>query len=141
MALNLLLEKSIFLFMIFLYSILTAFIFNFTSVNEIPYSALETAFTANNATEIVTLGKDKILLNILGNEGAYSHSQATLVLKDFFNKKAGTSFKFIFKGKETAEGSFAIGTYASKTEVFRITIQFKKILSDFKIESLTIEKA
>ena len=111
--------------MVFLYSILTAFIFNFTSVNEIPYSALETAFTANNATEIVTLGKDKILLNILGNEGAYSHSQATLVLKDFFNKKAGTSFKFIFKGKETADGSFAIGTYASKTEVFRITIQFK----------------
>ena len=127
--------------MVFLYSILTAFIFNFTSVNEIPYSALETAFTANNATEIVTLGKDKILLNILGNEGAYSHSQATLVLKDFFNKKAGTSFKFIFKGKETADGSFAIGTYANKTEVFRITIQFKKILSDFKIESLTIEKS
>ena len=127
--------------MVFLYSIITAFIFNFTSVNEIPYSALETAFTANNATEIVTLGKDKILLNILGNEGAYSHSQATLVLKDFFNKKAGTSFKFIFKGKETADGSFAIGTYSSKTEVFRITIQFKKILSDFKIESLTIEKS
>ena len=127
--------------MVFLYSIITAFIFNFTSVNEIPYSALETAFTANNATEIVTLGKDKILLNILGNEGAYSHSQATLVLKDFFNKKAGTSFKFIFKGKETADGSFAIGTYANKTEVFRITIQFKKILSDFKIESLTIEKS
>jgi hypothetical protein len=124
-----------------LYTIFVAFLLNLNSTSEIPYSALENAFTENNSRDIVALGKDKILLNILGNEGAYSHSQATLILKDFFVKKPGVSFKFIFKGKETAEGSFAIGTYASKTETFRITIQFKKINSDFKIESLTIEKA
>ena len=123
-----------------LYTIFVAFLLNLNSTSEIPYSALENAFTENNPHDIVALGKDKILFNILGNEGAYSHSQATLILKDFFVKKPGISFKFIFKGKETAEGSFAIGTYASKTETFRITIQFKKINSDFKIESLTIEK-
>jgi len=127
--------------MAFLYSFLTLFIFTFNSPSEIPYSELETAFNSNNANSITVLGKDKILLNILGNEGAYSQSQASLVLKDFFTKKPGTSFKFIFKGKETSEGSFAIGTYVSKTESFRITIQFKKINTDFKIESLTIEKS
>ena len=62
-------------------------------------------------------------------------------LKDFFNKKPNSSFKFIFKGKETPEGSFAIGNYVSKGESFRVTIQFKKNGIDFKIESLTIEKA
>ena len=127
--------------MIFLYSFLTAFVFNFYEISEIPYSSLENAFSENNAQEIVKLGKDKILLNILGNEGAYSHSQATLVLKDFFTKKPGLAFKFIFKGKETTEGSFSIGTYTSKSESFRITIQFKKINNEFKIESLTIEKS
>ena len=126
----------------YIYSILTSFlVFLNTTTTEIPYSAIENAITSNNASEFVTFGKEKILLNILGNEGVYSASQATLVLRDFFTKKPGDSFKFIFKGKETSEGSFAIGTYLCKSENFRFTIQFKKIGLNFKIESLTIEKS
>lgn len=125
----------------FLFSLLSTFLFTFNlTVKDIPYSTLEEAFSSNNANQIVELGKEKILLNILGNEGAYSQSQATLVLKDFFTKKPGTSFRFIFKGKESSDGSFCIGTYLSKSEIFRITIQFKRINNEFKIESLTIEK-
>lgn len=108
--------------------------------SDIPYSNIEKAFSTSDAGDIVAFGKDKILLNILGKEGAYSQSQAQLILKDFFTKKPSTSFKFIFKGKESSDGSFAIGTYVSKSEEFRITIHFKKIGADFKIESLIIEK-
>lgn len=122
------------------YSILTTFILSLSSQGEIPYSTLEKAFSSNDANAVVAVGKEKILLNILGKEGAYSKSQAGLMIKDFFTKKPGNSFKFIFKGKESAEGSFAIGTYESKGESFRVTIHFKKEGSDFKIESLTIEK-
>ncbi len=126
----------------YIYSILTSFlVFLNTTTNEIPYTAIEDAISTNNSIEFVAFGRDKILVNILGNEGVYSHSQAALVIKDFFSKKPGNNFKFIFKGKETSEGSFAIGTYTSKTESFRFTIQFKKINTDFKIESLTIEKS
>ena len=125
----------------YIYSFLTSFIvFLNTSTNDIPYSSIENAISTNNAIEIVSFGKDKILLNILGNEGVYSQSQASLVLKDFFIKKTCNTFKFTFKGKETNEGSFAIGNYNTKNENFRITIQFKKLNSEFKIESLTIEK-
>jgi hypothetical protein len=123
----------------YFYIFLTTMTFLFNTT-EIPYSNLELAFSENKPNTIVALGKDKILINVLGSEGAYSQSQAALVLKDFFEKKPGTSFKLIFKGKETTEGTFAIGTYVSKNETFRITIQFKKINTDFKIESLTIEK-
>ena len=119
---------------------MTSLIISLTIQGEIPYSTLEKAFSSNDANAIVAVGKDKILLNILGKEGAYSKSQAGLVLKDFFTKKPGNTFKFIFKGKESSEGSFAIGTYDSKGESFRVTIHFKKEGSDFKIESLTIEK-
>lgn len=107
----------------------------------VPYDAIDKAFETNNAQEISTLGKDKILINILGKEGIYSQSQASLVLKDFFSKKPGNSFDFYFKGKESSEGTFGIGTYESKGEKFRVTIHFKKINNAFKIESLTIEKA
>lgn len=127
-------------FMGLIYSFLTSLIISLTIQGEIPYTSLEKAFTSNDASGIVAEGKDKILLNILGKEGAYSKSQAGLVLKDFFTKKPGNTFKFIFKGKESSEGSFAIGTYESKGESFRVTIHFIKEGSDFKIESLTIEK-
>ena len=127
-------------FMSFLYVFITSIFLSLNIQSEIPYSTIEKAFVSNDASSIIGLGKDKILLNVLGKEGAYSASQANLVLKDFFTKKPGSSFKFIFKGKETSDGSFAIGNYESKLEIFRVTIHFKKINSDFKMESLTIEK-
>lgn len=107
---------------------------------SIPYTSIEKAFTSSNAADISGLGKEKILLNVLGKEGAYSKSQANLVLKDFFTKKPCSTFKFIFKSKESTDGSFAIGNYESKAETFRITIHFKKDGSSFLIESLAIEK-
>lgn len=127
--------------MTFLYVFFTSILLSLTVQSDIPYSSIEKAFISNDAGNIVSLGKDKMLINILGKEGAYSQSQANLVLKDFFTKKPGSSFKFIFKGKESADGSFAIGTYESKAESYRVSIHFKKIGSDFKIESLIIEKS
>ena len=108
--------------------------------SDVPYSSIEKAFNANNASEIVAHGKEKILLTVLGKEGAYSKSQASLVLKDFFTKKPDGTFKFIFKSKESTDGSFAIGNYECKSETFRVTIHFKKESGAYKIESMTIEK-
>jgi hypothetical protein len=126
--------------MSFLYAVLTSIVLVFTGQTEIPYVSVEKAFAAGNAAEIIAMGKDKMMLNVLGKESVYSKSQATMVLKDFFTKKPVVSFKFVFKGKEIAEGSYAIGNYESKGESFRVTVQFKKFSSDYKIESLSIEK-
>ena len=125
---------------------LLLFLFLFISLSvysqgSIPYAKIERAFKMNQAKEIVSFGKDKMLVSILGKEGVYSKSQAILVLGDFFNRKPGDKFKFHFKSKESADGSFAIGKYFSKGEEFRITIHFKKMGDSFKIESLTIERA
>lgn len=127
--------------MSFVYSIIIAVICSFSYQSEIPYATIEKAFLTANPTEIIELSKDKMLLSVMGKEGAYSHSQATLVLRDFFTRKPVNSFKFNFKGKENKEGSFAVGTYVSKTENFRVTIHFKKEGEAYKIESLTIEKS
>jgi hypothetical protein len=108
--------------------------------SDIPFVAVDRAFNAKNSSEIVAISKDKILLSIEGKEGAYSHQQAIMVLKDFFTKHADATFKYTFKGKASSDGTFAIGTFENKTDHFRITIQFKKIGSEFKIERLTIEK-
>jgi hypothetical protein len=112
----------------------------FTIQSEIPYSNVEKAFASGHASAITAMGKERMMLTILGKESVYSQSQATMVLKDFFTKKPAVAFKFVFKGKETEEGSYAIGNYESKSESFRVTVQFKKMSTDYKIESLTIEK-
>ena len=123
-----------------IYTILTSIVLSF-GLADVPYPAIEKAFETNNPNEIVKLGKSKILINILGKEGVYSQSQASLVLKDFFSRKPGSKFDFYFKGKESSEGTFAIGNYISRGEEFRVTIHFKKLSGVFKIESLTIEKS
>jgi Domain of unknown function (DUF4783) len=123
----------------FIYSILTV-LFLSGSATDVPYSSVETAFKTGNAKGLVALGKDKILINVLGNEGVYSKSQATLVLKKFFTKNPAKSFSYVHKGKGSSEGSFAIGKYISGSQEFRVTIHFKKVSGAFKIESLAIEK-
>ena len=123
----------------FIYSFLTVFLLSLNLASDIPYTELEQAFSNGNAQAISSMGKEKMLISILDKEGAYSQSQATQVLKDFFTKKPVSSFKFTFKGKETSDGSFAIGEYVSKQDNFRVTVQFKKLNQQFKIERLTIE--
>ena len=107
----------------------------------VPYAEIEQAFENNSSADIAKLSKDKVLINIMGKEGVYSKSQAALVLKDFFQKNPGNSFDFFFKGKETNEGTFAIGKYTSKAGEFRVTIHFKNISGAFRIESLAIERS
>lgn len=123
-----------------LYAILSMLVLNLSSGTEIPYASIESAFAAGDAAKIVSYGKDKMIVNVEDKEGAYSQSQAAQVLKEFFTRKPATAFHFSFKGKETDEGTFAIGTYQTKSESFRVTIKWKKIGADFRIETITIEK-
>lgn len=122
-----------------LYTFLTSIILSLNMTGDVPYDMIEKAFEANDAKAISVMGKSKVLINILGKEGVYSQSQASLVLKDFFTRKPGSSFDFFFKGQESSDGTFAIGNYKSDSGAFRVTIHFKKIDAKFRIESLTIE--
>ncbi|MFA7273202.1 MAG: DUF4783 domain-containing protein [Crocinitomicaceae bacterium] len=124
--------------MSYFYLLLASLVLSFSGA-DIPHNELEKAFNANDAKAIVELSKEKVLLNVLGNEGAYSQSQANIVLKDFFSKQPNGKFSFIFKGKEADSGTFSIGNYVSKGTTFRVTFHFKKIGSVFRIETLTIE--
>lgn len=109
-----------------------------TTTSDIPYGALEKAMESNDAKSIINLGTEKVLLNILGKEGAYTQSQAQLILSDFFTKKPKGAFSFIFRGKETSDGIFAVGNYVVRSESFRTTFHFRTIKSESKLESLTI---
>ncbi|MCR9172963.1 MAG: DUF4783 domain-containing protein [bacterium] len=106
---------------------------------DAPYSSVQSAFKSGSASSLASMCKDKCLINILDEERVYSTSQATQVLKSFFEKNPPSSFSFIHKGSDSSEGAFGIGTYYSKGNEFRVTVHFKKISGSFKIESISIE--
>lgn len=124
----------------FIYVFLTSFLLSFHAAEGVPYAKVESAIEKNDSKQLVAIGKEKILINILGTEGVYGHSQAILVLKDFFTKNVGSEFTFTFKGTPTSEGAFAIGNYISSGKTFRFTIHFKKNGENYQVESLSIEK-
>lgn len=122
------------------YAVLTSILLSVYPNQNVPYSGIEDAIEKNDSKRIVDMSKQKIMINVLGSEGVYGHSQAVLILKDFFAKNPGNKFDFTFKGKATTEGVFAIGNYNSRKSTYRVTVHFKKNTGDYKLESFTIEK-
>lgn len=110
-----------------------------SSISQAPFSSIKTAFEKKDAAKIGELCNSKVLIDILGKEQAYSKAQATIVLKDFFKSHPTTSFKIIFEGKETKEGSFAIATLMSQSKKYRVSIHMKQMSGGYKIASLSIE--
>ncbi|MES2589777.1 MAG: DUF4783 domain-containing protein [Bacteroidota bacterium] len=123
----------------FMFALVSFVMLTFGS-KDVPYSEIEYAFLTKDATSVSKLGNDKLMISLFDKESVYSNQQAALVLKDFFVKYPVNSFKFIFKGKENQDGSFAIASYESKNGNIRITFHFKKIDSLFKIVRMNFEK-
>jgi hypothetical protein len=124
----------------FLLALASFFILTFGMKADVPYSDIEYAFSTKNADAVAKMGNDKLMISLFDKENVYSNQQAALVLKDFFAKYPVTSFKFIFKGKENNDGSYAISNYESKSEKIRITFYFKKFDASYKIVRLNFEK-
>jgi hypothetical protein len=105
---------------------------NFPS--DIPYASIQRSMEINDAKTIVHMGKDKLSLNVQGKESVYPIAQAEMILQSFFTKYPKGSFVFKFKGKESGEDNYTVGTYTSKGESFRSTFHFRT----GKLESLSI---
>ena len=106
--------------------------------NESENAKIESAFNSQNASTIISYGKEYVLLNVLDKEGAYNHAQAEVILQDFFDKNPGGTFSYTFKGKESEESVFCMGQYALKNDKFKVSMQFEKIKSAYQFRSLTI---
>lgn len=125
--------------MSYIYIFLLGLFTGIFGTSEIPHTELERAFNSNDAAKIIEYTKEKVLITIDGNEGAFNQAQAKLILKDFFSKNPNGTFSFIFKGKPADSGTFSIGTYETKSKSYRITLHFKKSGNDFLAESINIE--
>lgn len=94
----------------------------------------------NNAKEVATYFNSSVELNIENNEGVYSKTQAEMVLKNFFGKHPCSNFEITHRAKSYGNNSFAIGSYASASGNYRVTIYVKELNGKNLIHEMKFEK-
>lgn len=114
------------------------FIIGFLFPLDLPYSQIEKSFEANNSEYIISNCEEIVLLDLEGDEGIYNHSQATMVLNDFFKNYPKGDFEYTFQGKNSDEEIFSMASYQVLTNKFTVLFSFSK--EENKIESIRISK-
>lgn len=114
------------------------FIFGLLYPLDLPYTEIEKSFEANNSEYIISNCEEIVLLDLEGDEGIYNHSQATMVLNEFFNDYPKGNFEYTFQGKNSDEEIFSVASYQVLTNKFTVLFSFSK--EENKIESIRISK-
>ena len=114
------------------------FIIGFLLPLDLPYSQIEKSFEANNSEYIISNCEEIVLLDLEGDEGIYNHSQARMVLNDFFKDYPKGDFEYTFQGKNSDEEIFSVASYQVLTNKFTVLFSFSK--EENKIESIRISK-
>lgn len=114
------------------------FIIGFLFPLDLPYSQIEKSFEANNSEYIISNCEEIVLLDLEGDEGIYNHSQARMVLNDFFKDYPKGDFEYTFQGKNSDEEIFSVASYQVLTNKFTVLFSFSK--EENKIESIRISK-
>lgn len=105
------------------------------SLNTTIINALKTG----NATELSKFMDNSIDLSIPENEGMYSKTQGTIILKTFFFKNKPSDFKVLNSGDAKNNTHYAIGTLDTVNGQYRVYILYKEINSRSTIVELRIE--
>ena len=105
---------------------------------DLPYTEIENSFENNNSDFIISNCEEMVLMELEGNEGIYNHSQATMVLNDFFQNYPKGDFEYSFQGKKSDEEIFSLASYSVSLSKFTVLMSFSKL--DNKIESIRISK-
>lgn len=79
-------------------------------------------------------------LTLTNNEGTYSKTQATLILKDFFANQPVKTYVVNHKGSSDSGSLYMIGTYSTGIQNFRTYILIKKIEGTYFIQQIQFEK-
>lgn len=96
-------------------------------------------FKTSNSREISEHFSSLIEMNILSEENEYSKAQAELILRDFFSRNRPTSVKIIHRLNSSSNFKFAVLSYQTEKEKFRISISLMSDGEKFLIKLIRIE--
>jgi hypothetical protein len=110
---------------------------SFTTGSEM--SEIVNAIKTGNAKNISTFFDNTVDINVKGNKGSFSKSQAQVILNEFFATNKAQSFTVIHTGTSGAS-QFCIGKLKTQKGNFRTTLTLiqkanKQILQAIKFEN------
>lgn len=102
-------------------------------------SEISKAIQNNDAKTLATFFNTTVELDMLGEEGNYSKTQAEQIIKKFFTTYPVSSYKVIHTGNAKDGSSFEIGTVVSKGSEFRTYLLLKGTGAAQKIFQFRVE--
>ena len=104
-------------------------------------SGFTSALNSANTDAMSSYFFSSIDLTLPDDEGTYSKTQASMILRSFFKKNPPKGFTVKQSGTSNDGSRFTIGNYSSNNgKTFRILFLVKKIGSDYKVHLLEIEQ-
>lgn len=95
----------------------------------------------HDAVTIIEHMNDPIEIKIDEKKGIYSHSQAKILISNFFERHPFTSFTKNHTSQSGANEFSVIGTYKSKNSTFSLYFLLKKSGEVYRIYQFYIEKS
>ncbi len=103
-----------------------------------PFDKIGQAIEKGNATALSAYFDKNVELTLPENEGIFSKTQASQLMKDFFARNKPVEFKLMHKGGSEKSAMYGIGELRSEKGKFRVYIFLKKSEGAFKIQQLKV---
>lgn len=98
------------------------------------------AIESGSSSELASFFDSSISMNVNGQQGEYSKSQAEIILRDFFKKNPSQGFALIFQNENPGSLSTYIGEFASNQGKYNVFIKVSQNGSGVRIYSLDFVK-
>lgn len=108
--------------------------------NETQIDPIVSAIEAGSSSDLARFFNPSISLNINGQQGDYSKTQAELVLKEFFKKNPPLGFALVFKNENTNSHRTYVGEYSGESGRFKVFIKASQVEDSLKVYSLDFVK-
>lgn len=128
-------KKLIYIFPVLLLCVFTTISFSSGDVLD----DVATAIRSGKSADVAAFFDTNIDLTILEQEGNYSHAQAEIVLKDFFQKNPVHAFTLVHRGSSGTDAQFGIGTLQSASSL-RVYYLLKPHDGKMLIQTLSFEQ-
>ncbi len=101
---------------------------------------ISSSINTGNSSKISAHFAANVELSIPGNEGTFSKSQATVILRNFFNQNPPGNFSINHRGSSRDGSKYAIGTYTSNDgKRYRAYFLIKKVSNNYMLHQLQFE--
>lgn len=108
--------------------------------NRSPLEDMVNAIRNNRVTDMVKYFDNIVPITINNNQAIYSHNQAEVVLRDFFDKNNPKDFVVMDNGSPNNTSKFLIGSFATPQGKYNVYILLKMKDSNYLLQEIRLNK-